>query len=71
MAVVKPMGPFWSVGEFATHFRLPILVVGFGPVHWGYGLLILTHGHIDPPRRLQNPKLPVWLRAVELESESS
>ena len=26
------------VGEFTTHFRLPILVVGLVDVHWGYDL---------------------------------
>ena len=35
--------PFWLVGEFTTHFRLPILVVGLGPVHWG-----LTDVDFDP-----------------------
>ena len=40
---VKTNGiPVWLVGEFTTHFRLPILV-GLGPVHWGLtGLWILT-----------------------------
>ena len=35
--------PFWSVGEFTTHFRLPILVV----CHWdvtGGMIWVLTHG---------------------------
>ena len=40
----KPMVPFW-VGEFTTHFRLPILVVGLGPVLWGL-TGILTHGQM-------------------------
>ena len=31
----KPMLPFWLVGEFATHFRAGILVVGLVDVHWG------------------------------------
>ena len=30
----KPMGSRSGVGEFTTHFRLPILV-GLGPVSWG------------------------------------
>ena len=35
--------PFWGpilvgIGEFATRFGLPILVLGLGPVHWGCDL---------------------------------
>ena len=37
----KPMGSHFRIGEFTTHFRLPILVVGLG-----CSLGILTHGHI-------------------------
>ena len=39
---VKTNGvPFW--GRCTTQFRT-YLVVGLGPVHWGYGLWLLTHG---------------------------
>ena len=35
----KPMGPFWLVGEFTAHFRLPILVVGLNRMFTGgYGI---------------------------------
>ena len=30
--------PFWLVGGFTLHFRLPVLVVGFVGVHWGIDL---------------------------------
>ena len=34
--VVKTNGiPFWLVGEFTTHFWLPILVGIESDVHWG------------------------------------
>ena len=35
---VKTNGIPFGVGEFTTHFRLPILVVGLVDVHWGYDL---------------------------------
>ena len=38
MAVGQNQWHHSGVGEFTTHFRLPILVVGLVDVHWGYDL---------------------------------
>ena len=38
-----PMGSHFGVGEFTTHFRT---YFGDWDVHWGYGIWILTHGHL-------------------------
>ena len=46
----KPMRSHFGIGEFTTRFRLPILVVGLGCNHWGYG--VLTHGQMDLPLSL-------------------
>ena len=47
VAVVKTVlgSHFGGFGEFTTHFRLPILVVGLVDFHWGVTGLV-THGHV-------------------------
>ena len=39
MAVGQNHWYHFRAGEFTTHVRLPILVVGLGPLHW-YGILV-------------------------------
>ena len=41
--------PFWGpiLGEFTTHFRLPILVVGLNRMFTAGTIWILTHGHLE------------------------
>ena len=43
----KPMGSHFGIGQFTTHFRLPIFVVGLNRIFTG-GIWILTHGHLAP-----------------------
>ena len=52
MAVVNTVlvDPILRVGEFTTHFRLPILVVGLNRMFTGDTIWILTHGHSDQPQ---------------------
>ena len=41
----------FGVGEFTSHFRLPILVVGLGvhwAIHWGYGILTPSREQREP-----------------------
>ena len=49
----EPLGSHVGVGEFTTHFGLPILVVGLGDVKTGGTIWLLTHGHV---RRHGHPK---------------
>ena len=53
----KPMVPFWLVGEFTTHFRFPILVVGLNWMFTGT-IWIFTHCHI-PSASLKGARVRV------------
>ena len=61
------------VGEFTTHSRLPILVVGW-EVHWGEGGL--THGHVtgeDNPEvhQAKSTPTPKWSNPNQNKTSSS
>ena len=47
-----------GIGEFTTHFRT--YFSGDWDVHWGYGLLLVTHGHM-PPTQQSIASAEVWL----------
>ena len=41
------MGSHFGVGEITTQFRT--YFGGDWDAYWGYGILVLTHGHVFPP----------------------
>ena len=45
MVVKTVLGSHFGIGEFTTHFRLPILVVGLG-CSLGGTIWLLTHGQL-------------------------
>ena len=66
----KPMGSYFGVGEFTTHFSHSILVVGLVDVHWGLTDLAFDpfgdHGTHEIPRDgiLASGGSPTWTKAL-------